>query len=81
MKLRDFLRKEGQLAIILGFILLAINVLPSMFSMNQGGEIYAKYYEHALPIPFTWILVGILVLRFLILLGNFYFNQKEDDQH
>jgi Na+/proline symporter len=81
MKLREFLRREGQIALVFAFIILAINVLPKFFSMNKEGDIYERYYEHALPISFSWIMVALLALRFLVVFGNFCFSQEEKKGH
>ncbi len=81
MKTREFFRKEGQTALVCGLILLAIQLLPSLLAINQQGAIYEKYYKHALPIPFTWLLVGLIVIRFLIVTAGFFLNREEGEGH
>ncbi len=81
MKTREFFRKEGQTALVFGLILLAIQLLPGLLAMNQQGAIYEKYYERALPISFSWLMVGLVIIRFLIVTTGFFLNREDGKGH
>jgi len=74
--MESLLREQLRLALrILALLALTVGILPLAFHLVPGlGEVRVG------PLPLSWLLLGVLVYPWLLILGWFYIRRSEANE-
>lgn len=74
--MESLLREQLRLALrILGLLAITVGILPLAFHLFPGlGEVRVG------PLPLSWLLLGVLVYPWLIILGWLYIRRSEANE-